>query len=52
VTSYNIVAATNDVTVVAEYSPEYRVEGQKYQSEDALEKEFIRLLTEQGLMIT
>ena len=47
-TSYNIVAATNDVTVVAEYSPEYRVEGQKYQSEDALEKEFIRLLTEQG----
>lgn len=47
-TSYNIVAATNDVTVVAEYSPEYRVEGQKFQSEDALEKEFIRLLTEQG----
>ena len=29
-TSYNIVAATNDVTVVAEYSPEYRVEGQKW----------------------
>ena len=47
-TSYNIVASTDDVTVVAEYSPEYRVEGQKYQSEAALEKEFIRLLTEQG----
>lgn len=47
-TSYNIVASTDDVTVVAEYSPEYRAQGQKYQSEDALEKEFIRLLTEQG----
>ena len=46
--NYNIVASTDDVTVVAEYSPEYRVEGQKYQSEAALEKEFIRLLTEQG----
>ena len=47
-TSYNIVASTDDITVVAEYSPDYRVEGQKYQSEDALEKEFIRLLSEQG----
>ena len=47
-TSYNIVASTDDVTVVAEYSPENRVHGQKYQSEAALEKEFIRLLTEQG----
>lgn len=47
-TSYNIVASTDDVTVVAEYSPEYRAQGQKYQSEAALEKEFIRLLTEQG----
>ncbi len=47
-TSYNIVASRDDVTVVAEYSPEYRVEGQRYQSEKALEKEFIRLLTEQG----
>jgi type I restriction enzyme R subunit len=46
--SYNIVVSTNESTVVAEYSPEYRVEGQKYQSEDALEKEFIRLLSEQG----
>ena len=24
-TSYNIVATTDDVTVVAEYSPEYRL---------------------------
>jgi len=47
-TSYNIVASIDDVTVVAEYTPEYRVEGQRYQSEAALEKEFIRLLTEQG----
>jgi type I restriction enzyme R subunit len=47
-TSYNIIASTDDVTVVAEYSPEYRAEGQKYQSEYALEKEFIRLLKEQG----
>ena len=47
-TSYNIVASTDEVTVVAEYTPEYRVEGQKYQSEDALEKEFIGLLSEQG----
>ena len=47
-TSYNIVASTDDVTVVAEYSPEYRLEGQRYQSEAALEKEFIRLLSEQG----
>jgi len=47
-TSYNIVASTDKMTVVAEYSPEYRVEGQKYQSEDALEKEFIKLLLEQG----
>ena len=46
--NYNIVASTNDVTVVAEYNPEYRVEGQKYQSEDALEKEFINLLRDQG----
>lgn len=47
-TSYNIVASTDDVTVVAEYNAEYRAHGQKYQSEAALEKEFIRLLTEQG----
>ncbi|NMB33123.1 MAG: type I restriction endonuclease subunit R [Clostridium sp.] len=47
-TSYNIIASTDEATVVTEYNPEYRVEGQKYQSEAALEKEFIRLLSEQG----
>lgn len=47
-TSYNLVASTDDVTVVAEYTPDYRSRGQGYQSEEALEKEFIRLLIEQG----
>lgn len=45
---YNIIASTDDATVVAEYSSTYRIKGQKYQSEDALEKEFISLLKEQG----
>ncbi|HHU53237.1 MAG TPA: type I restriction endonuclease subunit R [Clostridiaceae bacterium] len=45
---YNIVASTDDATVVAEYAPEYRVEGQKYQSEAALEKAFIKQLESQG----
>ncbi len=47
-TNYNIVASTDDVTVVAEYNPEYGSESKKYQSEDALEKEFISLLESQG----
>ncbi|HPX92598.1 MAG TPA: type I restriction endonuclease subunit R [Bacillota bacterium] len=47
-TSYNLVATTDEVTVVAEYKPDYRVRGQGYQSEEALENEFIRLLVEQG----
>lgn len=47
-TSYNLVASTDDVTVVAEYKPDFRDRGQGYQSEEALEKEFIRLLMEQG----
>ena len=34
--------------MVAEYKPDYRVRGQGYQSEEALENEFIRLLVEQG----
>ena len=44
---YNIVAESNEATVVAEYSPEY---GRKkeYQSEADLEKDFIKRLTEQG----
>lgn len=46
--NYNIVASTNEVTVVAEYTPEQRAEGQKYQSEAALEKAFIEQLESQG----
>lgn len=46
--NYNIVASTNEVTVVAEYTSEQRAEGQKYQSEAALEKAFIEQLESQG----
>lgn len=45
--SYNIVASTNQSTVVAEYIPEERKET-AYQSEAELENEFIRLLTTLG----
>ena len=45
---YNIVASTDEATVVAEYAAEYTVRSEKYQSESALEQEFIRLLTSQG----
>jgi len=46
-TTYNIVAATNEATVVAEYIPElYRF--MDYQSESALEKDFISRLCSQG----
>ena len=45
--SYNIVASTNQSTVVAEYTPEERV-ATAYQSEAELENEFIRLLTTLG----
>lgn len=44
---FNIVAATSENTVVTEYTPE-RARSDSYQSEEALEKEFIRLLCEQG----
>jgi type I restriction enzyme R subunit len=44
---YNVVAQTSENTVVAEYQPEQR-RSDSYQSEAALEREFIRLLTEQG----
>lgn len=44
---YNIIMAANESTVVAEYTPEQK-KSDAYQSEAALEKEFIRLLTEQG----
>lgn len=46
--TYNIVASTDEVTVVAEYTPEYNARSEKYQSEAELEREFIRLLTSQG----
>jgi type I restriction enzyme R subunit len=46
--SYNIVASTDEATVVAEYSAEYLVHSEKYQSEAELEQEFISQLTAQG----
>lgn len=46
-TSYNIVASSDESTVVAEYIAEYRTATQ-YQSEADLEREFIKLLTTQG----
>ena len=45
---YNIVASTDQATVVAEYVAEYNVRPEKYQSEAELEREFIRQLTSQG----
>ncbi|MBC8571458.1 type I restriction endonuclease subunit R [Zongyangia hominis] len=44
---HNIVASANESTVVAEYTPESS-RSDAYQSEAALEREFIRLLTTQG----
>lgn len=44
---FNIVAETNENTVVTEYKP-VKVRSEGYQSEAALEKEFIHMLTEQG----
>ena len=44
---FNIVAQTNENTVVTEYEP-VKSRSDSYQSEAALEKEFIRLLQEQG----
>lgn len=44
---FNIVAASNESTVVAEYTPE-AARSDAYQSEAELEREFIRLLTAQG----
>ena len=46
-THFNIVASTSENTVVTEYEP-VKVRSDTYQSEAALEKEFIRLLCEQG----
>ncbi|MBQ8417019.1 MAG: type I restriction endonuclease subunit R [Phascolarctobacterium sp.] len=49
-TTYNIVAAMPESTVVAEYTEEYgkKLRSDAFQSEAALEKEFIHLLTTQG----
>lgn len=47
---FNIVAATNEDTVVAAYEPS-KVRSDSYQSEAELEKEFIRLLCEQAIPI-
>ena len=44
---FNIVAETNENTVVTEHTPVTK-RSDAYQSEAALEAEFIRLLTEQG----
>lgn len=44
---YNVVMEINDSTVVTEYEPVKR-KSDSYQSEQALENEFIRMLTEQG----
>ena len=44
---YNVVMEMQNATVVAEYEPE-KNRSDAYQSEAALEKEFIRMLTEQG----
>lgn len=46
-TTYNLIAATSESTVVAEYTQEGR-RSDSYQSEAALEQEFIRLLQGQG----
>ena len=46
--TYNIVASTDEATVVAEYAAEYSVRSEKHQSEAELEGELIRLLTGQG----
>ena len=43
---YNLIAATSESTVVAEYTPETR-RSESYQSEAALEREFIRMLAAQ-----
>ena len=45
--TYNIVARTNESTVVSEYIPKTAT-ATTYQSEADLEKEFIRMLGEQG----
>ena len=45
--NYNLIASTDEATVVAEYVPEY-ARADSYQSEADLEREFIRQLSAQG----
>lgn len=45
--TYNIIAATTEDTVVTSYEPAKK-RSDSYQSEAALEKEFIQMLTQQG----
>ena len=44
---FNIIAETSENTVITEYKP-MGARADAYQSEAALEVEFIRLLTQQG----
>lgn len=44
---YNIIAESNEATVVTEYKP-FVKRSESYQSENELEKELIYLLCEQG----
>ena len=44
---FNIVLASNESTVVSEYTPEGK-RSESYQSEAELEKEFIKMLGSQG----
>ena len=44
---YNLIATTSESTVVAEYTPD-KNRADTYQSEAALEQEFLHLLTQQG----
>ena len=46
-TNIDLIATTSDNTVVSEYSPQKR-HAEAYQSEAALEEEFIQMLCEQG----
>ena len=48
---YNIVASTDEATVVAEYAAEFNVRPEKYQSEAELEREFIKQLTSKDMNI-
>ena len=45
--AYNIVAQSTESTVVTEYKPQEK-RSEAYQSEAALEQEFISMLTKQG----